>query len=169
MEILVIDGIPVPVHSLAPINELHTVEGGSSFKRMMNGRLVKQQNWQKQNIVFTGSGTKPLGLAVDFSQSYIIKSSSPLGVRSLSNQITVPSGRRTDAGYMPKGMALIGMEWVETTIGFAADLATLGVVGGATQYEVLYYPELTVMSDPPEETVDSLTGQYTWTLEVREV
>ena len=46
----------------------------------------------------------------------------------------------------------------------AGDVANITPVAGATQYQVVYFPEISVFADPPVEDKAERGPSYGWTL-----
>ena len=100
----------------------------------------------KLKTTISGSGTIPVGLqGVTFTGPLVLKCHQHRAITSASRIITLPPTRRSDAGSVPYGRAYVGHEWVATGIGIVGDTATLVEVTGATQYQAVYFPEITVI------------------------
>ena len=96
--------------------------------------------------------------------------------------LTLPAARRTDAGFVPIGYALITPDggdamldprWQPADVALAGDVATVTPATGALQYQVWYWPQVTVFATRPQvEWVGQPAGSghsYSWSLEAREV
>lgn len=173
-----IGGITIPISSAHELSQSYQPLGGFQTIRMMDGGLVKQQNWEKIATTISGEGVIPPGLeSLDYCSALLMKCAAPRGVTStLPTGIAVPPARRTDPGFSPIGCAWIPRtdepslgQWVTTTISIISDVATLGVVAGATQYRVEFFPEITVFADRPQQDVDVHGANHSWTLEAEQV
>lgn len=164
-----LDTVTVATMAGLTFSQEYSPLGGSQLLRTLNGAGFKQQNWQKTKITTRGSGWIPAGLQeLDYSVSMTMKCSAPRQQQGVSNVFTLPSARRSDTGYEPFGFGLVGDEWISTVTNVVTDTATLTVVTGATEYRVLWYPELTVFAEPPTDTGNLGDGNYEWTLEAEE-
>lgn len=163
-------GVVVPVTAALDLQQQISVIGGASVLRMMNGAARKQTNWQKLAVALSGSGWAPLGLqSLDYSGPLTLKCGLPRAVRSQSTSIALPVGRRTDSGYTPFARAHMadGRE-VDTPVSIAAHTATVTAVSGAISYAVWYWPQITVLASPPEETFDQASGECSWSISAEE-
>lgn len=105
---------------------------------------------------------------LDYSSAMTLKCAEPRAIHGATVSITIPSARRIDTGYTPRGYAVVGGSLVETTItGIVSNVCTLTAVSGATGYEVHYWPEITVHAKFTE-SLASDTAHYAWALECRE-
>ena len=164
-------GVVVPITPALNFQQvLRPIEGGSGIVRMMSGRGVKQTAWSRKAVELSGDGWCPLGLgALDYAAPMTLKCGVPTVARSQSTTIALPTARRTDAGYEPFARAhLPSGEEVRTAISITSHIATLTPVAGAISYAVWYWPQLTVLASPPEETFDRATGDTSWTLTAEE-
>lgn len=166
---LVIAGVEIPIHTLSPFSQTYETIGGIYTRRMMSGGVKKQTNWEKIATSISAGGTIPPGLAsTSFGAPYIMMCGAARSIRNVSNIITLPT-RRSDVGFEPKGKALVGVAWEESPAVMVGDVATVAAVAGAEQYEVWYYPVLTVVSLPPNEDIDVSGEEYSWSLTAEEV
>lgn len=165
---LVVAGVHIPVHTLSPFSQTYGVVGGSYTRRMMNGSAKKQTNWEKIVTTISAGGTIPPGLvSVNFNEPYTLLCGAVRSVRTAGNSILLPP-RRTDAPFVPRGRALVGAGWVDTSVSMLGDVATVSAVSSAVQYEVSYYPSLLVVGPPPAENVDVPNAEHSWTLTAEE-
>lgn len=162
--------VMVPLTAALDLQQQIGTIGGFSTLRMMNGGAIKQTQWSRLSVSLSGSGWSPLGLqSLDYSVPLTLKCGLPRAIRSQSNVIALPTARRTDSGYDPFARAHMadGRE-VETAVSIAAHTATVTTVAGAIGYAVWYYPQLTVIANPPEETFDQTTGECAWSISAEE-
>lgn len=164
-------GVVVPWSAGLGLEHSYRVVGGFSSRRRLSGALLKQSHWQKLEVTISASGLSPLGLQdLNYLEPMTLKCGEPRGVRSSSNVISLTTKRRTDAGYEPKGFAyLANRAAVETSISISSHVATLGAVSGAIGYAVFYYPQLSVICNPPDESFQQQDGSVSWTLVAEEV
>lgn len=164
-------GVIVPMTAALDLQQQITVTGGASVRRMMNGAAIKQTQWQKLAVTLSGNGWCPLGLdALDYSGPLTLKCGLPRAIRSQSTSIALPVSRRTDAGYEPFARAYLadGRE-VEAAVSIAAHVATVTAVSGAVSYAVWYFPQLTVIASPPDESFDQAGGECSWSISAEEL
>lgn len=50
----------------------------------------------------------------------------------------------------------------------AAHVATVTAVSGAVSYAVWYFPQLTVIASPPDESFDQAGGECSWSISAEE-
>ena len=62
-----------------------------------------------------------------------------------------------------------GGDLVPTALSLSGDTATLTPVTGAVAYQVTYWPQITVMADPPQMEGALSDAQHRWTLRAEEV
>lgn len=177
-------GIQVAPQGALTFEQTYSVEESATVTRLAGGGAVKDTAWEKLVITTTGTGRFPPGLAaLDYAQPLLMRCAAPREVASASNVIVLPAARRTDAEFVPQAFALLlaagedpltGARWQPAAIdSLVGDTATIAPVAGALQYQVWYWPELTVFASRPQ--VDHRgqpagAGQpYAWTLEAREV
>lgn len=168
-----IGGIVVPVQAAGDMSVEFSKFGGVTWPpiRMLNGAGYVQEHWIKLRVRVSGGGIVPPGLSgLSRSAQYVLKSPSTLSVDGATNVITVPSARRVDTGYEPRGYAVVGSKYVPTALSMVGDVATLVTVAGATGYGVLYWPQLTVLAVFSQSSgAGSSGGRHTWQIEAEEV
>ena len=163
-------GVVVPMTAALDLQQQITVTGGASTRRMMNGAALKQTQWQKLAVTLIGNGWCPLGLdALDYTGPLTLKCGLPRAIRSQSTSIALPVSRRTDAGYEPFAHAHLadGRE-VETAVSIATHVATVTAVAGAVSYAVWYFPQITVIASPPDESFDQGGAECSWSITAEE-
>lgn len=162
-------GVVVPITAALSLSQSVTLLGGRSRLRFANGASLAQQAWAKLGISLTGEGWVPLGLdALDFESTMTFKAGLPRALRANAGVVTLPAGRRSDAGYEPFARAHLPDGDVATTVALVGNVATCAAVTGAISYTVSYYPQLTVWADPPEQGMDRAQAVATWSLNLEE-
>ena len=122
---LIIAGIELPVRSRLDFSQTFEPVGGGSSRRMANGALFRMRQWQRWRTTISGGGwVPPQLLGIDYSASYTIESVAPLALAA---------GEDLPANWTERAAP-----WGERTV-----TDEDGVVIR------LFYPILTVMSDPP--------------------
>ena len=146
---LILGGIEIPLDSVHSLNQVYDPRDVSSIHHMGDGGIQKQTlagTIGKIKTSISGSGTIPVGLqGVTFSGPLLLKCHQHRAISSATRVITLPAARRGDTGSEPYGRAYVGNEWVATGIGVVGNTATLDEVTGATQYQAVYFPEITVI------------------------
>lgn len=161
--------VVIPVGAAMAISQRIEVIGGRSRLRFATGAGLQQVAWEKLRITISGSGWCPIGLgAIDYASPMTLKCGRPRSITGASNIITLPAARRTDAGYLPYAWAHTPEGPVNTTVGIAGNVATCMPVSGAVAYSVMYYPELSVLCDPPTEEIDDSGRVVSWELTAEE-
>jgi hypothetical protein len=127
---------------------------------------------EKLQSTITGRGiTPPALLAPGFLPGeHLVSCIEPITVadHAPNNVLTLPAARRSDPGSEPVGRAYIGERLVRTSCSVVGNTATLGLVAGATGYEVLLWPEFTALVRWTEQS--HRKGQaFNWSLTLREV
>jgi hypothetical protein len=162
MRTLIVGGIEIPLRASLTLTQTYEPQQAVTRLRMADGSLVQQISWRDKLLTsIDGSGTIPAGLhLIDFTSPVVIKCVAERVVTSASNVIDIPSARRTD--YPPEGRALLNGKWQSTPVVMSVDEATLTIVTGATQYQCIYWPEITCYCDPPKETRGVRNADYGW-------
>lgn len=172
---LILGGVAVPLHSTLELDQRYTVQQAVDRRRTANGDLHQRTTWTgKLATTINASGPIPPGLqALDYTGTLLLSCMQHRAITSASNVITLPAARRTDAGSLPYARAQVMRgdvpEWVSTGLAIVSNVATLTPVAGATAYQVLYFPEITVYADPPTETRQARGGAFGWQLVAEEV
>ena len=169
MRNLVIGGIEIPIRASEVITQSFEPIQSVSRLRMSDGALTQQTSWSGKLLTkISADGILPSGLQLlDYSQPIVIKSIAESAVLSASNIIDVPSARRGD--YSVEGRALVDGKWVSTPVNVVGDTATLTVVASATQYQAIYWAELSCYCDPPTENRNARNSTYSWDFEGEEI
>ena len=144
-----------------------TAAGGGILRRLYGGKL---------RSLVTGKGWVPAAfINLDTGAAHVIKCAAPLEVSSANTTVTLPAGRRSDAGHEPIGFGLVGDRLVATTISNLAailagtsDDASLVAVPGAIGYRVVYHPQITALI-LSHRCKGASSGNYDFRLEVEQV
>lgn len=164
---LVIGSIGIPIHAGLDFSQTYESFGGRSLRRAMNGAAVIQSHWNKLRTRISGSGWVPAGLSgLDLTATHTLKCVAPQAIYSASNSIALPVARRADLA--PYGFAIVAGQPVETAVSVATNTATLTTVAGATAYQVMYYPQLTVVIAEINFDTDAAGAVFGWTLTAEE-
>lgn len=165
---VIIAGLSVGFDSSHELTQTYESFGGSVTHRMLNGAGVQQVHWRKLRTVITGVGKIPDGLsAVNFDSAVEIKCMAPLSIAGASNVFTLPAARRTD--WTPAGYALVDGRLVKSAVVVVTNTATVQTVSGASGYQVLYWPILTCIAQPPSREFNGRGTVARWTLTAEEV
>lgn len=158
---LIIGGIVVPTLAALDVRQTYQWFGGRSVRRTMDGTPIEQWSYRKLRTEISGAGWVPPGL--DEVQGIVtIDCMARRTVGSTSNVIVLPTAYRPDVA--PVGYALVGGSLVETPVMMASLTATLTVVGGASGYQVHYFPRLTALADPLQTDDDIANAELRWSI-----
>lgn len=151
MRSLIIGGIAVPRLASLEVAEVVEPIAARARYRMADGKFKTRTAWSGAwRVLIDLRGTIPPGLsALDWDAGVQIACTRHQAITSGTNVITLPQARRADAGSQPYGRALVAGRWVRTPLALTGDLATLDVVAGATVYQAVLFPLLTVFGDGP--------------------
>lgn len=168
---LIVGGVTVPVYAMIEISQRYEDISATYRSRVRSGSAKHRTIFSgKIRTVVAGSGLIPAGLqTVDYTTSFTLSCIKHRGILSASPNIALPTTRRSDAGSEPYGRALAGDTWIETPAVMVGDTAQLTPVSGATQYQAIYFPEITVFADPPTEDKPQHGPTFGWSLIAEEV
>ncbi|WP_148211451.1 hypothetical protein [Thioalkalivibrio sulfidiphilus] len=159
----------VELHARLRWTQSYTPIGGSTVQRLSDGAGHKQSRWRRTATVLTCEGWIPPGLgSLDYAGALEMRCVSPRAIAGPGTSFTLPAARRSDSGYEPFGFARLGDEWLPTAVMMTGDQANLDPVTGADSYRVLWYPQLMVLTDGPEEDTDGGAATYRWRLAAEE-
>ena len=165
--------ITLPVVAGFDLDQSYEQIGGEAIFRASSGRGIKQATWSKLRITTSGTGWIPSGLeALDYTAQMTLKCIVPKGISAVlaTRQATLPTGRRSDSGFIPFGTAILSDgRHVSTPATMAGHVATLDAVAGAVAYQANYYPELTVWAMRPETSGNLSDASYQWQITCEEV
>lgn len=144
---LIVDGITVPTYAASAITQRFEELKAVSTPRLADGSASQRELWSgKWRIVTNGGSLAPSGLQnLAYGASFSMSCVESLAINSASNVINIPSARRSDAGSEPIGFAEVGGILIPTAVAMSVDQATLTPVSGADQYQVRWFPVLTVV------------------------
>ncbi len=159
----------VPIHAGLGMSQRIEPIGGVSTLRLGLGAAVKQAVWRKKRITISANGWCPPGLgALNFDGALTLKCGLPDAIAATSNVITLPAARRTDAGYEPFARAHTPSGWQDTPVSLVGNVATCTAVSGAIGYTAWYWPELSVLCEPPSVEFDGAGAAVAWELTCEE-
>lgn len=171
-------GVRIPVLALVPRSRQTFESDERRQLNLMGDGSVRPQTLAgtigKLRTTLSGEGPLPPGLdGLDYTGPLLLKSAAQRDIVSASNVITIPAARRSDSGYLPFGRAYVDTPRVDTPVStpvaMAGDDATLAVVPGATRYQVLWYPEFSVVSLNGLEKDEDLVGAVVrWRIQLRQ-
>lgn len=173
MMTLKIGALSIPLLAALEIDQSYETLGGEFIFRTVNGTGLPQTTWKRTRITTSGSGWLPAGLdtLVTTSQlvlSCIVPRSVPAALAT--RQCTLPAGRRSDAGHLPWGVAIMSDgSPVSTTASLTGNVATLAAVAGAVAYQAMYLPQFTVWASRPTDSGQRSSASYSWQLICEEV
>lgn len=122
---LIIAGIELPQRARLDLNQTFEAIGGRSARRMASGALFKMSRWTRWKTTISGAGwVPPQLLGIDYDQPYTVECVEPLAL-AVGEALPPTWGSRS-------------APWAEKTI---TDERGVQVR--------LFFPILTVMSDPP--------------------
>ena len=122
---LIIAGIELPQRARLDLTQTFEPIGGRSARRMASGALFRMSHWQRWKTTISGGGwVPPQLLGIDYDQPYTIESVTPLSLA-----VGEP---------LPPNWGSRAAPWDEKTV---TDERGVQVR--------LFFPILTVMSDPP--------------------
>lgn len=155
----------VPIHAALGLSQRIEPMGGNTTLRLGLGAGIKQSVWRKKRITLSANGWCPPGLgSLNFDAALALKCGLPDSLTSTSHIITLPAARRVDAGYEPFARAHLTDGWQDTPMTLAGNVATCATVAGAVGYSVWYYPELSVLCEPPAVDFDGQGAAVAWEL-----
>jgi hypothetical protein len=169
-----IGGIVVPLHATFDLQQTYQDLRARSVLRTGSGGAIVREAWSgKLATDIKGEGTLPAGLqTLNYAAAMTIKCVAPRALTQSSNVfVGVTANRRSDTDAVPYGRALVGTDWQLTTVtwGTGGDInkATLTTVSGATAYQLVYYPQISAICDPPTEEWD-WQSNCSWSLHAEE-
>ena len=179
MKLMELGGIQIPVHAALDLSVEDSSEIRETIHKMGDGGNAKQVyagSQEKSSFILSCSGVVPPGLdgpdGLDTTGPLLLKMVAERSTnKSPSNQIALPTNRRSDLGYEPWGRAFVNNEIIPTDVSVADDVATLTPVAGPNpQYQVLWYPKLTVITVGKIKTItDVNNATVAWYLALLEV
>jgi hypothetical protein len=164
---VMLGGIPIRLHSGAPVQEYSPI-GGVTVARRLGGAAVKMQHWRRTAISIRGTGWMGPGFAgLDFSQPLDLRCTKQQSLTTTALTGTLPGTPRPDVA--PWALAYVGGDWQLTPVVMAGAAFTITAVAGALQYQVCWMPMFTVFCEPPPESMDPASNTHDWTITAEEV
>lgn len=162
---LVLGGIPVTLVTGEPLHRYGYV-GGRSDVTLSGGTPIPMRSFSKRLITISGSGWVSTGLdALDWDAYHLLQCAAPLRVSGASTTLTITADTRPDEDVLAQ--ALVGEAWVSTPVVMAGRVGEINPVAGASMYTLTWYPQFTVLCEPPDE--DFGGGSVGWQVVCREV
>lgn len=122
---LIVAGIELPLRARLDFTQTFEPVGGASSRRMASGALFKMRQWQRWRTTISGAGwVPPQLLGIDYDQPYTLECAAALALAVGED--------------LPPNWTQRAAPWGETTF--------TDEIGVSVR---LFYPILTVMSDPP--------------------
>lgn len=171
---LIIGGIQIPLRALTDgFAQDYEEIAGIGRLRLASGTLIPQRAWPasgyKLRTVISAAGRLPAPLdALDRAAAHEISCARFRMVGGQSNILTLPAGRRLDAGYAPQAFALLDGELVATGHTLVGHTAFVAAVSGAQHYQVRYWPRFTGLITH-RAGGEPWRAAGSWTLTVEEV
>jgi hypothetical protein len=173
---LIIDSVNIPFAAAQDISQTYTPLEAKYVMRTGNGSAIIRTAWKgKLSTTISGTGVLPAGFSlVDWSATHTLYCIASRAINSGTTTVLVPKARRTDTGYVAYARAITGYkDWVPTTYTSSVydstyDQFSLTAVSGVTLYQVMYFPKITVIFTPPEESLSD-DAFYSWSLSGEEV
>jgi len=162
---LVLGGIPVSLHTGEPAHSYGYV-GGRTDVTLSGGTPVPMRSFTKRLITISGSGWVSTGLdALNWDAYHFLLCAVPLRVSGIDSTLTITADSRPDEPV--RAQALVGEDWVSTDVSMVGRVGTITPVAGASVYTLTWFPQFTVLCEPPEEGYGS--GAVDWQIICREV
>lgn len=167
---LIIGGVVVTQDSRITVEQTFNNISAINNRRLANGSLVSRNTWHgKLSTEITGTGYIPVGLVnLDFTQTQVVSCIAPKAVTQNTNVVTLPTDRRTDTGSLPYARALVSGKWQSAASSLVGDDLTITDPGGATQFQGVYFPEITCMVQEPREGLNIGTG-FNWSITAEQI
>lgn len=167
---LMLGGLEVPLYSRLDWSQSYGPIGGNVVLRMASGAGVKLTHWRKWATAVSAGGNIPPGLdGLDYDNPLEMRCAKPMTMGGTGLVYTLPAARRSDTGFTPLAFARVGRQWVPAEVNTVVNTATITAVTGAELYQVRWWPQLTVLCEPPSVDHDVHGGQVRWSLDAEEV
>ncbi|UOF76761.1 hypothetical protein [Caudoviricetes sp.] len=171
MDLLIINDRPISQETQVTVSQTLAPMALGVVHRMQDGSVRTQRNAVGSklttNISVAGWCADGLG-DFDALTPFDVACIQRLSIRSTSNIIVLPHTYRVDTGYSPQGAAVVDGRLITSAIAMDGQEATITTVGGATAYEVMYYPIITFVSSTGIQRSDDLTNNFSWTLQAEQ-
>lgn len=173
MPTLKIDAYELPILAGLQIQQSYELIGGEAVLRAMSGAGLKQETWKKLRVTTSGSGWIPGGLdSLDTAVTHVVGCIVPRVVPAVfvTRQATLPAARRSDAGHVPYGLAIMSDgQAALAAVTLAGNVATVAAVSGAVAYAVGYYPQITAWLMRPAIAGSPSEASHDWEIVFEEV
>ncbi|MFZ3185854.1 MAG: hypothetical protein WA173_17130 [Pseudomonas sp.] len=151
-------GLPIVLHAGAP-DQSDSPLLGEAVVRMSEGAGVKMSHWSKAAGSISLAGWMPPGLdGLDYSQPLVLCLTAQECMVDVGLVFALTSMPRPDVA--PWAQALIGSDWVRAACAYAAGVATVTSVAGATLYMVQWMPTYNVFASKPPKSTSTSTGSF---------
>ena len=168
MMTLKVGALDIQLLAALDIEQTYAPIGGEGIQRTAGGSGIKQMTWKKTRITTSGGGWLPAGLdTLDTSVQIALACIVPRAVPAVfaTRQATLPAARRSDAGHLPWGVAIMADgSPIATTASLVGNVATLGAVTGAVAYQAMYLPLFTCWAMRPTDSGNRGDASYRWEL-----
>jgi hypothetical protein len=162
---VILGGIPVTLETGEP-QHLYSYAGGRTDVRLSKGKPVAMRSFTKRLITISGSGWVSTGLdSLNWDEYQVLQCSAPLRVSGSSVSLTITADSRPDEPVLAQ--ALVDGHWVFTPVTMTGRVGQITPVTGATMYTLTWYPQFTVLCEPPDEGYGS--GAVDWQITCSEV
>jgi hypothetical protein len=162
---VILGGIPVTLETGEP-QHLYSYAGGRTDVRLSQGKPVAMRSFTKRLITISGSGWVSTGLdSLNWDEYQVLQCSAPLRVSGSSVSLTITADSRPDEPVLAQ--ALVDGHWVFTPVTMTGRVGQITPVTGATMYTLTWYPQFTVLCEPPDEGYGS--GAVDWQITCSEV
>lgn len=159
-------GLPIDLHA-GVVDQAYSQATGWSDVRLSGGSLVRMAHWSRETITLSGVGWMGLGFdAIDFTMPLELRCTMPKSITGSGLSYTLTSTPRPDVA--PWALALVGNQWISTSVTISGLVATVTPVAAATAYRVSWMPIFTVFVSPPEEALDAAGSNYSWSFVAQE-
>ena len=173
MMVLKIGTLAIQLFAALDVDQSYEPIGGEGILRTIGGAGIKQMTWQRWRVTTSGSGWLPAGLeALDTRMQTTLACVVPRTIAAdlATRQATLPAARRSDAGHLPWGVAILADgSVVQTAATLAGNVDTLAAVAGAVAYQAMYLPLLTVWAMRPTDSGERGSASYRWQIVCEEV
>lgn len=171
MKFFEINALAVPIEALQNFKQTYSAVKDNTIKRKVSGAALSLSTplAAKISTQLSGDGYAPHGLSgVPWGSAITLKCAEPQSIMGAggSNVITIPAARRTDTGYTPVGIAIVGAHRrrvFSPATETGTDEFTVTSVTGATGYMVAYYPQITVIANLRDD------GRFGWQISAEQV
>lgn len=168
------ESVTVPVYGAVELTQTYRPLEARTLYRYANGSAALRAQWSgKLATEISGKGLIPPALAgLNYSSTLTLSCIGHRSIFSSGAAVTLPAARRVDSEgtvIVRKWTADTYTSGTGTTTSGAPNVLNITLATGEThnQYEVVYFPKLTVFASPPEESWTQNDG-FSWTLRAEE-